>query len=345
MAEEIRQVLTQHDRTRRSTDIPLFYGRKEKDTISPQQLLDRLDRAQGIAEWNEERVCDEFYMCLREKAISWYHTLENIVGFNQANWQDLKTEFLNAYAPRFTARTLCTSFQDLKQRTDENVQDFYNRVSDVFRDAYQVKPAAVTADVGERHALTQAQANVVRNRGIMAMQLLVMNTVFLGGLREEIRTKVLEHGSTEIRESVRLARELEVIVHDRKTKGSHISNIQEEDEDTEQSQVDQDEEEEILNFINNIRARRGRRPFQRNNRGRGGPQGGRNGPGNQYNGTIVVKCRYCQITGHFQKECRKRIAANAPLVDSHGKPIKIHSIQVDGNDEGLDTAQDWNSLN
>jgi hypothetical protein len=345
MADEIREVLTQHDRTRRSTDIPLFYGRKEKDTISPQQLLDRLDRAMGIAAWNEERVCDEFYMCLREKAISWYHTLDNIVGFNKANWADLKTEFLNAYAPRFTARTLCTSFQDLRQRAEENVQDFYNRVSDVFRDAYQVKPAHVTTDVGERHALTQAQANTVRNRGIMAMQLLVMNTVFLGGLKEEIRTKVLEHGPTEIRESVKYARELEVIVHDRKTKGSHISSIQDQDEDTEQSQYDQDEEEEILNFINNIRARRGKRPFQRNGRGRGGQRGGRNGPGNQYNGAIVVKCRYCQITGHFQKECRKRIAANAPLVDVHGKPIKINSVLRDGNDEGLDAADTWDSLN
>ena len=41
--------LTQHDRTRRSTDIPLFYGRKDKDTISPQQLVDRLAKARGMA--------------------------------------------------------------------------------------------------------------------------------------------------------------------------------------------------------------------------------------------------------------------------------------------------------
>ena len=92
------------------------------------------------------------------------------------------------------------------------------------------------------------------------MQLMVMNTVFLGGLREELRSKVLEQAPTEIRNSVRLARELEVIVHDRRAKGSHISSIQEERENPEE---DQDpEEEEIINFLNAIRARRDERPSE-----------------------------------------------------------------------------------
>ncbi len=33
------------------------------------------------------------------------------------------------YATKFTAHTLCTSFHDSKQKSDELVQDFYNRVS------------------------------------------------------------------------------------------------------------------------------------------------------------------------------------------------------------------------
>ena len=276
-------------------------------------------------------------MCLREKAISWYHTLDNIVGFNKNSWDDLKAEFLNAYAPRFTARTLCTSFQDLRQKTDENVQDFYNRLSDVFRDAYQVKPPVVLTHIGERYGATNAQANEIRLKGVMAMQLLVMNTVFLGGLREEIRTKVLEQGPTEIRDSVKLARELEVIVHDRK-RGSQISSILEEDADEDNEQYDE-EEEELISFINAIRARKGKRPFQRSgSRGRGG-QRGRGGYGN-YTSNITVKCRYCKITGHFQRDCRKRQAANAPMVDVNGKPLKINSIQ-----EQQEEEDQWNALN
>jgi hypothetical protein len=339
-ANEIANVLTQHDRTRRSTDIPLYYGMKNRDTISPQQLLDRLNRAAEIAGWDEARKCDEFYMCLREKAISWYHTLDNIIGFDRASWNDLTREFLNAYAPRFTARTLCTSFQDLRQKTEENVQDFYNRVSDTFRDAYAAKPPVVTTHVGAQHGSTLAQCNEIRLKGVMAMQLMVMNTVFLGGLREELRTKVLEQAPTEIHNSVRLARELEVIVHDRKARGTHVSAIQEEDENPDDHP--DPEEEEIINLLNAIRTRKGRAPFRGNNRG-GRGRGGYQRPNNNYNGNVVVKCRYCQITGHFQRDCRKRIAAKAPLVDMNGKPIRITSVQQDQQQE--EEKQTWDSLN
>jgi coproporphyrinogen III oxidase len=66
MADEILvRALTQHDKVRRSTDIPLFYGRKDKDTISPHQLLERINRAKRVANWPDyDRVCDEFFLCL-----------------------------------------------------------------------------------------------------------------------------------------------------------------------------------------------------------------------------------------------------------------------------------------
>jgi hypothetical protein len=52
MAAQIQQALIMHDRERRTTDIPLFYGRKGKDTISPQQLVECLDKASHVAQWN-----------------------------------------------------------------------------------------------------------------------------------------------------------------------------------------------------------------------------------------------------------------------------------------------------
>jgi len=92
--------LTNHDHVRRSTDIPLFYGKKGQDTVTLQQLVERIDKAATIAGWNTPKwVCNEFYMCLREGAMSWYNTLENIPNFNMESWDDMKTEFLKAYAP------------------------------------------------------------------------------------------------------------------------------------------------------------------------------------------------------------------------------------------------------
>jgi hypothetical protein len=132
-AAGLQQALIQHDRVRRTTDIPLFYGRKEKDTITPQQLVYRLEKASRVAQWDnlpnpDERKTDEFYLSLRDDALLWYNTLDNIFGFNKEVWNDLKAKFLEAYAPKYTAKTLCICFQDLRQGSNETVQRFYNRV-------------------------------------------------------------------------------------------------------------------------------------------------------------------------------------------------------------------------
>ena len=129
-AAQIQQALIAHDRVRRTTDIPLFYGKKGKDTITPQQLVERLERASRVAGWDAlanpgQRKTDEFFLSLRENALSWYNTLDNIIGYNKEDWDELKKKFLEAYAPKYSAKALCICFQDLRQKSDECVQDFY----------------------------------------------------------------------------------------------------------------------------------------------------------------------------------------------------------------------------
>jgi hypothetical protein len=95
----------------------LFFGNKTKETITPQQLIARIEIAAEVANWNtDERKCTEFFLCLREDALSWYNTLDHIIGFNKKVWADVKREFLAAYAPKSSARALCICFQDLKQK-------------------------------------------------------------------------------------------------------------------------------------------------------------------------------------------------------------------------------------
>jgi len=267
---QIQQALIQHDRVCRSTDIPLFYGRKDKDTISPQQLIYCLEKASRIAGWDnlanpDLRKTDEFYLSLRDNTPSWYNTLDNIFDFNKENWNDLKGKFLEAYAPKYTAKMLCICFQDLHQKPDEPVQQFYNRVTDTFHNAYLTKPDHTITYVGNLHGATQAQCNEIMLQGVNRMQSLMLNTVFLGGLREDIRTCVLEEGPTQPDESAKLAREMESIINDwRREMGYHITNIaisKAEDKGEDVGEVDEEEATQ-LQEVNTILRKKGRLQYK-----------------------------------------------------------------------------------
>ena len=52
MADALETALNNHNRSKRSSDIPLYYGTKDKDTVNPQQLVDRIERAAAISNWD-----------------------------------------------------------------------------------------------------------------------------------------------------------------------------------------------------------------------------------------------------------------------------------------------------
>jgi len=318
-AQVVQAALLNHDRVRRTTDIPVFHGRQSKDTIQPQQLIERLEKAARVAGWDQDqRKCDEFSLSLRDNALSWYNTLDNIIDFDKNNWAELKKKFLEAYAPKYSAKALCICFQDLRQKNDENVQDFYNRVSDTFRNAYEVKPAHTITYTGTLPGTaTQAECNEVLKQGVKRMQLLMLNTVFLGGLKEEIRNRVLENGPTEPDESVKAAREIESIISDKKRdKGVYVTSIGDVVPQaeiyrggTDMGEVDESEAVH-LHEINAIRRRKGQPPFRFRVRPRGGSQRGSDGTGPRdgFNGTGAILCFFCDKPGHKIAQCHARAA-------------------------------------
>jgi hypothetical protein len=198
MAAQIQAALIAQDRVRRTTDIPLFYRRKGKDTIEPSSTLKGW---KGLP-WSHSGLMTKGG-ATSLSFLSWYSTLDNIIGFEKNVGNELKKKFLEAYAPKYSAKALCICFQDLRQKNDGTVQDFYNRVSTTFQNAYQSEPALTTTYVGTLHGgITQAQADEVMGQGVTRMQLLMLNTMYLGGLKEEICNCMLEDGPTEPEASV-----------------------------------------------------------------------------------------------------------------------------------------------
>jgi hypothetical protein len=162
---------------------------------------------------------------------------------------------LAAYAPRFTARTTCTNFQDLIQQSNENVHDYYLRVSDAFKKMCEAKPATISATRIDRGAATAEQAAAVKLEGVKDSEGFFEHQIFIPGLKEDIPMKIMEAGKPSIQESVAHARELEVIHEDRK-KGSPVGNIGAQDNN------DYNLDDEERTAVDAIHLQRGRQPYQ-----------------------------------------------------------------------------------
>ena len=333
--------LAAHDRVKRSTDLPLFFGRKEKDTITAHQLINRFLTASEIAGWDDARKCNELKILLRDQALIWWDALPNMSEHDdvQTDWPHLKAAFLDAYAPTYTAKATCTMFAEMQQRNGETVLDYYLRVDDALKKLCEAKPIAMstTVTMALPAGTNLANALLLKNEGIKQDELFFLHQLFVAGLKEDIRAKVMEANLPTVRESLKVARDTEVVYNDRKSKAAHISKIQEDN---------QSEGEE--NEVNVIRGRDGK--FQSSHKTITGGTGNSNNKGRETKPKFEGNCRYCKKYGHSQKFCFTRKEKNAPMVDAQGQPYKagprkVHNIQEEDMPRGDDNNQHFNSLN
>jgi len=92
------------------------------------------------------------------------------------------------------------------------------------------------------------------------MQLLMLNTMFLGGLKEEIHNRVLEDTPTQPDASVKAAREVESIINDKKKdRGVFITSIVDADNLKDGTDIGEVDEEEAVHLqaLNTIMRKRG----------------------------------------------------------------------------------------
>ena len=100
-AQQMQQALALHHQVRRSTELPLFYGVKSKDSITALNLITRINTAAEIANWNDARKIQELYMILRDRALVAFESLGDL-GIDKANWNAVKDWFLATYETKYT---------------------------------------------------------------------------------------------------------------------------------------------------------------------------------------------------------------------------------------------------
>ena len=181
------------------TDIPLFYGQPGRDTIAARLLIVRINDAGAIANWNNDRKLLEFKMCLRDKAVGWFEDLiENRI--NVDDWDIVKAEFLESYELKYSTKTACANFTDLNQKSDETINDYTYRVQQAYKCVTDKKPADMaTVRVSIAAGATEAQ---IKAEGIADAFLFIKHQLFLAGLKDGLRDKVLEMEKPTYTESV-----------------------------------------------------------------------------------------------------------------------------------------------
>jgi Retrotransposon gag protein len=306
-AAALAGALGNHETKRRATELPLFYGRPEKESCTAQLLIDRFETAAAIAEWNTDvRKCQQFYLILRDRALEWWKSLSRIPDFNREDWTAVKRDFLRAYAPKYTARSACANLQELYQKSTETVQDFYLRCLASYDKIEEIQaPAMATARV-QIVDLTQANANIVKKEGMDDMLRFVMQQLFIAGLKEDIRLKTMEANPVGLQETLAVAQQMEVIVGDKKYK-SQITSVNQseyytEDEDEEEEEELSPEEQIALEKVNAVFKRNGRNfgKFAKNKKF-----------GNFFKKSNPnVVCHGCGQKGHIIKNCysKKKIS-------------------------------------
>jgi hypothetical protein len=242
-------------------------------------------------------------MCLRDKAVGWFEGLTED-GIDTDNWDTVRAEFLENYEPKYSAKTTCANFTDLTQRSEETINDYTYHVQMAYKGLTDKKTAAMAVvRVNIPAGATEAE---IKAEGVTNAFKFIKHQLFLAGLKDGIRDKVLEAAKETFTESVKVTRNLETIQNDHK-RSNRISAIKQELEEEQINQIIwEDLTDDQLGQLAALR-------FQQKRINQPRPTTVRNP------NTI---CRYCKKKGHLQKDCFSRKRNKAPMVDANGKPYQ-----------------------
>ena len=204
------------------------------------------------------------------------------------------------------------------------MNDFLCRIQVAYDRLLDNKPAAITTvRTAIAAGATEAQ---VKAEGINDMALFFKHQLFLAGVKDSLRDRVLEAGKADLQESLKFARELEAIQNDRK-RSSKIAALKAVMPPQEAAAIFWDElETEDLDQIAAVRRQQPRSSNQTQARSSGPARS--NGPRNPN-----IVCRYCKKKGHMQRECNSRRRDGAPMVDANGKKYQQRVNNVAENEE------------
>jgi hypothetical protein len=300
-----------------------------------------VDKMKSANNWSEKVTFDNVGLALKGEANIWLDsqvTLKMIEG-DREQWSIIRPFFKEEFATESDDKLILDGLAHMAMRPTENVRTFFGRlnaVNKVIKDAYEsytLTPAEPVFDNAGNVTISAAEWRGYKKAIVdNVMQFNILNQ-FRAALLPELRLVInLQPIHTlDLDTAVRLAT-IELRSRD-ESKGS--SKIQVVDEDDSIEAITQNRQKKFTPSNQQNRGQQNRqnyRPqnsFRPNNQQqwRSGPNNN-SGPGNNANRNKAT-CIFCKNLGHRQEDCRKRINANKPCLDSNGKPFwpKINTTE------------------
>jgi hypothetical protein len=124
------------------TKLPEFWGQKDKDSISANEFVKRVDKMMSANNWSDKVAFDNFGLALKSEANTWLDSqviLKKIVG-DRERWTIIWPFFNEEFGTESDNKLILDGLAHMAMRLTENVRSFFgrlNKVNTVILDAYQ----------------------------------------------------------------------------------------------------------------------------------------------------------------------------------------------------------------
>ena len=289
--------------------VPPFSG-SSSDNISPSLWLSNLKNLSASNRWSNDQCLNNALLALQGPAGIWKETESKLTPASFATWDAFKDAFLERFQPSTTAVEAVKLVSNLKQKQDESVRDFFDRVN------HMVIMSCQDSLKKRREQWPDAEKDA-QQKGFEAAQQHFIQANFVNGLKPSIRSLVeSKFSSIQSRtDLLKTAVEAEVAANSISTESKRLMALE--------SEIAALRISTGSGGQNRGNQRQGTMGRQNQQRGRSGanPGGGGGAPnpaGNHKqrvaNRTRWVHCHKCLQWGkHYARECKISDAKRAQL--------------------------------
>jgi len=167
-----------------------FWGQKEKDSITPNAFIQRVDNIMAANEWSDTIAFRNFALVLRGSADTWLksqETLEDITGDHQA-WMIVRPLFKAEFAIDSDDKLIFDGLAHLAMKPSENVRDYFGRLNitnTIIMDAYDSYTILPAEPALQNQADMLLMRAFVRQRDLNLARFFLLNH-FRAGLPSEL---------------------------------------------------------------------------------------------------------------------------------------------------------------